>query len=59
MSKLKKGKESIVSIDWLKDNYHQHPCMQRLEIFKEQLKQEKLSDKIFYQSIKKQIATSQ
>lgn len=59
MSKPKKGIERIVSLNWLKDNYQQHPCMQRLETFKEQLKQEKLEDLIFYQSIKKEIATRQ
>jgi hypothetical protein len=57
MSELKKGKERIVSIDWLKDNYQQHPCMQGVKILKDKLKQEKLKDKLFYQSIKDKIAT--
>ena len=59
MSELQTEKERMVSIDWLKDNYQQHPCMQRVEIFKEQLKQEKLEDKILYQSIKEEIAARQ
>ena len=59
MSELKKEKERIVSIDWLKDNYQQHPCMQGVKILKDKLKQEKLNDKIFYQSIKDEIATRQ
>lgn len=59
MSELKKGKERMVSIDWLKDNYQQHPSMLGVKILKDQLKQEKLSDRIFYQSIKKKIATRQ
>ena len=33
MSKLKKEKERIVSIDWLKDNYQQQPCMEGVKIF--------------------------
>ena len=52
MSELKKGKVHKVSIDWLKDNYQQHPSMLRVKILKDQLKQEKLSDRSFYQSIK-------
>ena len=59
MSKLKKGKERIVSIDRLIEKYQHHPNMQRVKIFKDQLKQEKLEDKIFYQSIKDEIATRQ
>lgn len=59
MSELKQAKERLVSIDWLQDNYQQHPYMQGVKIIKDQLKQEKLSDKIFYQSIKKKIATRQ
>jgi C-terminal processing protease CtpA/Prc len=57
MSELKQEKERIVSIDWLQDNYQQHPCMQRVKILKEQLKREKQEDKIFYQSIKAKLAT--
>ncbi len=59
MSKLKKEKERIVSIDWLKDNYQQQPCMEGVKILFEKLKQEKLNDQIFYQSIKKKIAARQ
>ena len=49
MSELKKEKERIVSIDWLKDNYQHHPSMQRVKIFTEKLKQEKLKEQLFYQ----------
>lgn len=59
MSELKQEKGHLVSINWLKDNYQQHPYMQGVKILKDQLKQEKLSDKIFYQSIKRKIATRQ
>lgn len=59
MSKLKKGKERIVSVDQLIDDYQQHPKMQRVKILKGKLKQEKLEDKIFYQSIKDRIADRQ
>jgi hypothetical protein len=58
MSELKQEKERMVSIDWLKDNYQQQPCMQRVKIFTEKLQQEKLEDKLFYQSIKKKMASS-
>ena len=56
MSELKQEKERIVSIDWLKDNYQQYPCMERVKILKDQLKREKQEDKIFYQSIKAKLA---
>ena len=53
----KKKIHHSISIDRLVDNYQQHPSMRRVEVLKEQLKQEKLEDKNFYQSIKKKIAT--
>lgn len=59
MSELKKSKERIVSIDRLIEKYQHHPCMQGIKILKDKLKQEKLNDKIFYQSIKDEIATRQ
>ncbi|MGB5636876.1 MAG: hypothetical protein WBM86_29410 [Waterburya sp.] len=52
MSELKKEKERIVSIDQLIEKYQHHPSMQRVKIFTEKLKQEKLKDQLFYQSIK-------
>ncbi len=56
MSKLKKGNDRIVSIDQLQEKYQQHPSMHRVNALKDQLKQEKLEDKIFYQSIKEKKA---
>ncbi len=58
MLELKK-EERIVSIDQLIEKYQHHPSMQRVKIFKEKLKQEKLEDKIFYQSIKDRTADRQ
>lgn len=52
MLELKKEKEHIVSIEQLIEKYQHHPSMQRVKIFTEKLKQEKLEDKIFYQSAK-------
>lgn len=59
MLELKKEKERIVSIDQLIEKYQHHPSMQRVKIFKEKLKQEKLKEQLFYQSIKDQIAARQ
>ena len=39
-------------INQIEETYQDHPCMQRVKALKEQLKQEKLQDKAFYQSIK-------
>ncbi len=59
MLELKKEKERIVSIDQLLEKYQHHPYMQRVKILKDNLKQEKLEDKNFYQSIKDRIADRQ
>ncbi len=56
MSKLKKGKDRLVSIDQLREKYQQHPRMRQVEILKDKLKQEKQEDKVFYQSIKDKIS---
>lgn len=56
MSKPAKNKESLVSINWLKNIYKDHPNMLQVNTLKEQIKQEKLQDKIFCQSIKEKIA---
>ncbi|MEL6912491.1 MAG: hypothetical protein AAFR62_12690 [Cyanobacteria bacterium J06629_2] len=53
MSKPRKNQENFTSIAQIKEAYSNHPCMQRVNILKEQLKQEKLQDKLFSQSIKK------
>lgn len=59
MSKLVKNRDSLVSINWLKNIYKDHPNMIQVNALKEKLKQEKLEDKVFCQSIKEKIATEQ
>lgn len=44
-------------IDRLKETYRDHPSMHSVNVFKEQLKQEKLQDKVFCQSLKDKKAT--
>ncbi len=55
LERRKKIRRSI-SIEQIKEIYRDHPSMRRINVFKEQLKQEKLQDKIFCQSIKREIA---
>ena len=55
MSKPAKNIDSLIPVNWLKDIYKDHPNMVRLNALKEQLKQEKLQDKVFCQSIKEKI----
>jgi hypothetical protein len=55
MSEQKK-KILFVSIDRINETYRDHPCMRRVNLLKEQLKQERLKDKIFCQSIKEKKA---
>ena len=57
MSDSTKTKALSASITWLKDNYQWHPSMLQLQILRLKLKQEKLKDKLVYQSIKDQIAS--
>ena len=45
------------SINWLLDRYQDHPSMLRVNHLKNQLKEEKLHDKIFYQSIKEKMTS--
>ena len=40
------------NLERIKEIYRDHPYMRRVNAFKEQLKQEKLQDKAFCQSIK-------
>ena len=56
MSKPAKNIDSLIPINWIEDIYRNHPNMRRVNALKEQLKQEKLQDKLFCQSIKKKIA---
>ena len=44
----------LTSIAQIKETYRDHPCMLRVNALKKKLKQEKLQDKAFYQSIKQQ-----
>ena len=57
MSKPAKNKYPSISINWIEDIYRDHPNMRRVNALKEELKQEKLQDKVFCQSIKKKIVT--
>lgn len=52
MIKQKKKSRNNNHIAHLQEIYRDHPCMLRVNTLKEQLKQEKLQDKAFYQSIK-------
>ncbi len=56
MSEQKKKIFKFVSIDRINETYRDHPCMHRVNLLKEQLKQERLQDKIFCQSIKEKKA---
>ena len=46
-----------ISITQISNLDRQHPSLVRVERLKDQLKQEKLQDKVFYQQIKRKIAT--
>jgi hypothetical protein len=48
-----------ILIDRIKEIYQNHPNMQGVNALKEQLKQEKLQDKIYCQSIKDKRPTYQ
>ena len=52
MFEQKENLEGSISIEQIKEVYRDHPSMQRINAFKEELKQEKLQDKAFCQSIK-------
>ena len=59
MSKPTKNTDPLIQVNWVKDIYKDHPNMQRVNELKEQLKQEKLQDKDFCQSLKKKIVSDQ
>ena len=52
MSELTKKIHRSTELEQIKEIYKDHPYMQRINALKEQLKQEKLQDKAFCQSIK-------
>ena len=54
MSEPNKNTRRSISIEQIKEAYQDHPTMQRVNAFKEELKQEKAQDKVFCQSIKEQ-----
>ena len=58
MSKLKQNEEQLEDIDDLIAHYQRQFSLLALEIFKLELKREKLLDKIILQSVKEKIATS-
>jgi hypothetical protein len=47
-----------VDLDRFINHNQQHPSVLQIQILKDQLRQEKLKDKEFYQSIKQKIATN-
>jgi|GEM_PF-2531399 len=59
MFKARKNLRRSNSITTIKEVYQDHPCMLRVNALKEQLKQEKLQDKAFCQSIKPRKAIHQ
>ena len=52
MFELRKKLRRSTDLERIQKAYQDHPYMRRLNAFKEQLKQEKLQDKAFCQSIK-------
>ena len=57
MFKPRKKARRATSIAQIQETYRDHPYMLRVNTLKEQLKQEKLQEKIFCQSNKKKKAT--
>ncbi|MCC0177580.1 hypothetical protein I4641_11380 [Waterburya agarophytonicola K14] len=56
---FQQGKNIRFFIDRIKEVYRDHPRMRSVDSLKEQLKQEKVQDKIFSQSIKDKKVTQQ
>ena len=56
MIEQRKNIRHLASIKLIRETYQDHPSMQRVNAFKEQLKQQKLEDKAFCQSIKEKRA---
>lgn len=52
MLELVNSSRRSTNLERIKEIYQDHPYMRRVNAFKEQLKQEKLQDKAFCQSIK-------
>ncbi|VEP15207.1 hypothetical protein H1P_3160002 [Hyella patelloides LEGE 07179] len=57
MSDLRKNEHQLVQINGFIDNYQRHSSMLEVQILKLKLKEEKLRDKIIFQSIKDKIST--
>lgn len=54
MSEQRKNKPDSIAVDRIKEIYRDHPRMEGVNALKEQLKQAKLEDKVFCQSIKEE-----
>ena len=50
MFEYTKSKNCPVSIEFIKEEFRDHPTMQRLNVFVNDLKKERMQDKVFYQS---------
>ena len=59
MFKPRKNLDYSFPIEQLKEIYRDHPNMRSVDVIKKQLKQEKLQDKIFYQSLKEEATDKQ
>lgn len=57
MFEQRKNIRRSTSIAQIQETYRDHPCMLRVNAFKEQLKQERLQDRVFCQSNRKKEAT--
>ena len=59
MFELRKNMRPANSIAQIEEIYRDHPCMISVNALKEKLKQEKIQDKAFCQSIKQKISVCQ
>jgi hypothetical protein len=57
MTDVTKSERQLIKINRLQDNYQEHLIMLQVQILKLKLKEERLRDKLVYQSIKDKIST--
>ncbi len=57
MSRARNNERQLVRLDCLENNYQQPSSTFQVQILKYKLKEEKLTDKMVYQSIKDKIST--
>ena len=57
MFELNQNRQGLISVTQISNVYQHHPSMLQVQRLKDQLKREKLQDKVFYQEIKHKIAT--